>query len=325
MTVKKRAIRKKSVTQASPDPELVDGYVPRVINGVPEAKIFAYAHKNKLNVLLEGDTGSGKTSAVLNYAVQNQLPFYSVPSNVSIDPTQLFGRFIPTSDGAFEWVDGGLTNIVRNGGVLLLNEINFMPERIASVLYGLLDKRREITLLDHKGEVIRANDNLLVVADMNPSYEGTRPLNKAFRNRFAIQLQWNYDSKVDRKLVRSADLMTFASQVRTSPTIKTPLSTNMLVEFIQLFDEFGYQFARNNMASHFHVSEREAMSKVLDTHKKEITAQLTVPVKEMETYEVSTGISSKYPPEHPIWKIREEAPDGHVDPEFGIKGKDWVL
>jgi nitric oxide reductase NorQ protein len=298
-----RATSNTSVQIASvPDKSFAVEYIGRRFPGkVSDFQIFTAALNRGQNVLIEGPTGPGKTSAVLAFAAKHKHRFYSIPSSVGIDPSQLFGKFIPDDEnGGFIWIDGPVTQVVRDGGVLLLNEINFMPERIASVLFGLLDKRREIALIDHKGEVIRAHrgkdlcwcrekdcdaKRVLVIADMNPDYEGTRPLNKAFRNRFAIQLQWDYDEAIERKLVEVETLVYMAMQLRRQAAqglFETPISTNMLKEFVDTYEDFGFDFARMNFVNHFAIDERSAVDQVVETHSANIKAELANIYEEVE-------------------------------------------
>lgn len=261
-----------------PDIGMFESYVGRsIVDGMTDHQLFDYARTNKLNVLLEGPTGCAKTSAVLAYAAYERRPFYAIPSNVGIEPSQLFGKFVPMPDGSIEWIDGPVTSIVRHGGVLLINEVNFMPDRVATVLFGLLDKRRQITLLDHKAEVIDAHDDLLIVADMNPEYEGTRPLNKAFRNRFPVQVPWGYDEGVEQKLITSGALREMAEKLRSdleSGGIETPCSTNMLIEFEQMTRDISYDFAVFNFVAHFQGDERNAVKLVVETFKNNIIDDL---------------------------------------------------
>lgn len=274
-----------------PDMDYYDSYISRKFNGTSEFDIFDYAMWNLRNVLIEGPTGPGKTSAALAYSALREVPFYAIPSNVGIEPSQLFGKYIPAEGGGFVWVDGPVTSIVRNGGVLLINEVNFMPDRIATTLFGLLDKRREIVLLDHKGETIRAHRGeecwcgaencedkmVLVMADMNPDYEGTRPLNKAFRNRFAVQLFWDYDDKIERKLVTAGSLVDMAQKMRQAfarGEFETPISTNMLQEFEEVYYALGIDFARINFVNHFEASERATVDNIVKTFDVNITSEL---------------------------------------------------
>lgn len=316
------------LTANIPDASYAKKHITRDLNaGKSEYEIFDYAMANKCNVLIEGPSGAGKTNASIAYASKKQIPFYSVASNAGVDPSQLFGRYIPDEvNGGFEWVDGAVTSIVRHGGVLLLNEINFMPERISTVLFSLLDSRRSITLMDHKSETIKAHDDVLIIADMNPGYEGTRPLNKAFRNRFSIQMVWDYDPKVENKLVGSKTLMKIAKDIRAQAVngeYTTPMGTNMLIEFEQIATGLGYDFAVQNIANHFTDTERDSVTKMFSSKHTAIKTELGIikPVQDDD----DLPIESKYPINHPIWDKRKAMMAGEMDDELGIKGVDWDL
>lgn len=301
-----------------------DDYVSRKISGIDDHRIFEYAHKHKINVLIEGPTGPGKTTAVLAYAARSKNAFYAIPSNVGVEPSQLFGKYIPDGQGSFIWQDGPVTDIVRNGGVLLINEVNFMPARVATVLFGLLDKRREVALLDHRAEVIKAHPNLLVVADMNPDYTGTNTLNQAFRNRFAIQLHWDYDDDVEAKLVKSQSLRTFASQIRKDyerGQIVTPMSTNMLMEFESLA-KFDFDFACANLLNHFAADERSAVDVLINTHSENISNDLFP--KKVEPVIVTDNQGNDWT-QRALDELRAENYNNptYVDPELGRYGIDF--
>lgn len=311
------------VLASVPDVAVLEAYVSRKIGNKTDFEVFDYARANRHNVLIEGPTGPGKTMFTKAWAAKNKRMLARVPSNVGIEPSQLFGKYVPGERvGEFRWVDGPVTHVVRHGGVLLINEVNFVPERVATVLFGLLDANREITLLDHEGEVIKAHDDLLIVADMNPDYEGTRPLNKAFRNRFAIQLQWDYDPTVERTLVKSPSLLKMAGDIRVAAAkgeYETPVSTNMLMEFESIAKGLGYEFAASNFVGHFAQDERPQVKVVLDTYKTNILNEVVKPPKqEDDTAEE----------EEEAWTEEDERrmnmADGEVDPEWGVKGVDWV-
>lgn len=255
---------------------IADSYVGREVFGARYGDVLDYALEMHWNVLLEGPTGSGKTTAVMAWAEKRKMPFYSTPSNVGIDPSQLFGKKTLV-EGSVTWIDGPVTDLCRYGGVLLINELNFLPDRIATVLYSLLDERREIALLDNKGEVIKAHKRLLIVADMNPGYGGTHDLNHALRNRFRIQLPWDYDDGVEQSLVYSDSLRQMAKQLREEAkkgTYETPVSTNMLMEFEQLTVDFGLQFAVGNFLQHFAPDEQEAVKVVVQTWQANLEKDL---------------------------------------------------
>jgi hypothetical protein len=251
-----------------PDRDIYDTYVGRDFDSMTYVQVFDYCRTEHVNLLVQGPTGSGKTHAVMAYAALRGLPYYSVSSSVGVEASQLFGKFIPDANGkGYVWQDGPVTDLARYGGVLLINEINFIPERISTVLFSLLDRRREIQLVDHQGEVIRAHDQLLIVADMNPHYEGTRPLNRALRNRFGVQLDWGYDADVERKLVGNDMLVHLATRIRSEPNtagLMTPVSTNMLLEFDRIVRSTGnLNFAVTNFLTHWDSGDRQFVDVVL--------------------------------------------------------------
>lgn len=269
-----------------PLPEVAKSYVPRrVIGGVWDFDLLMDARENRENVLLMGDTGSGKTMVGQAFASKLQIHYYSLPCDVSIDPTALFGKMQPTDvAGKFEWQDGPVTEIVRKGGVLNISEVNFMPPKIAASLYPLLDGRRYIPLLGHKGEVVRAHDDLLVIADMNPGYRGTMDLNAAFKNRFAHKVPWGYDTAVEQKLVTFPTLRSIATRIRAmvGTEVVTPLSTNMLMEFERFAqrERLGLDYAIDNFVAAFEPDEQKSIKDVFDLNKPNLKKNLAVALGE---------------------------------------------
>jgi hypothetical protein len=261
-----------------PDPKWAKEYINRRIEGVSDFEIYDYAMANKHNVLIEGHAGSGKTMSVQAYASARGLRYFNVACHVGIEPSHLVGRWIPTADGHFAWQDGAVTDLVRNGGVLLFNEINFMPERISTFIFSLLDYRREIQILENGGEVIKAHPELLIVADMNPNYRGTRPLNQAFADRFAIRLDFPYDKAIESKLIKNKSLIEMANQLRdqyTNKAISTPISTRSLVAFLNNVKQFGLDFATYSYINTFNGdTEKSAVRLVIETHRENIAREL---------------------------------------------------
>lgn len=308
ITVKEAALHPTSSVAEVPHQSILDGYISRRVSfgaiDVMEFDAFDAAIKNMWNVLIEGPTGPGKTTSVQAWCAKRGVRFGSVSSNAGAEPTQFMGKFNPdeTGQAAFVWVDGVVADIFRYGGALLVNEANFLPERIATVLFGPLDGRRALTLMDHNGEVIKAHRPpikkykggkmieqscwcslskaeckkrwVLIIADMNPDYEGTRPLNKAFRNRFAMQLVFDYDPEVERQLIESESLRNMASDLRSSQEYETPVATNMLFEFESMVRELGIDFASQNFINRFAVDEREPVKIVVDAYKANIELDL---------------------------------------------------
>jgi MoxR-like ATPase len=272
-----------------PDRSFYEEYVSRQIGNWTDLSIFDGAHLMEHNILIEGPTGSGKTSAVLAWAALHGRAFYSISSSSGLEPSQLFGKWIPDGNGGLVWQDGPVTDIVRYGGVLLVNEVNFIPERIQSVLFGLFDKRRKIELPDHKGEVIYAHEDFTAFIDFNPDYEGTRPLNTAFRNRFPSQLVFDYDPAVEEKLVYSDSLRSVAKQLRdqiAQGLYDTPVSTNMMIEFEQACYTLDLEYAIMSFVNHFAADDRPSVKGVFDTWTANLEADIANYIKHIDGEEV---------------------------------------
>lgn len=260
-----------------PYPDYGLNYVHRKVHGVADFDLLTHCRENQLNMLLMGDTGAGKTMFPMAYAAANCIPYYTVPCDVSIDPTALFGKMMPGDKvGEFVWVDGPVTEMVRYGGILNISEINFMPAKIAASLYSLLDRRRSVQLLGHKGENVKAHPDLLIVADMNPKYRGTMDLNLALSNRFPLKVQWGYDEAVENALVPSKMLLELVRNIRKQPEIRTPIGTNMMVEFMNIAVALGMKFAVHNFVNAFAESERDSISKLLDAAETNIGKEVSV-------------------------------------------------
>jgi AAA domain (dynein-related subfamily) len=276
-----------------PDPKWAKEYINRYFNdGKSDFEIYDYALENDINVLIEGGAGSGKTMSVIAYASARNYRYFNVSSNAGIDPSQLFGRWIPREDGhGYRWQDGAVTLLVRYGGVLLLNEVNFMPERIMTVLYSLLDDRREIQLLDNGGEVIKAHPDLLIVADMNAGYRGTHELSQANNDRWKVKLEFPYDKRIESKLIKSKSLLELAGKLRDQydrEEITTPISTRGLVAFQKNAVGLGLNLAIDSYVNGFDKDERGAVRMSIETMKVNIARDLGLSseVPDVEMHEV---------------------------------------
>jgi hypothetical protein len=256
-----------------PRKELAERYVHRKIWGQEDFAVYDHARAKGTNILIYGPTGPGKTTSVEAWAAERGLRLATISGNASMEPSQMTGKFVSDGEGAFMWIDGPVTDVVRNGGVLLLDEVNFINPKIYTNLYSLTDGRRSITLLDHHGETIEAHKDLTIFATMNPDYIGTTPLNFAFRNRFDIQIPWDYDDAVEEKLISSKALRILMKQLRTEAAkgqYETPISTNMGMEFIDLIDSLGYEFAAENFIAHFSTDEQASVRMVFQTHEHNV-------------------------------------------------------
>jgi hypothetical protein len=255
-----------------PSADWHEHYVSRDIAGINDLAVLRSAWKLGHNVLISGPTGSAKTSLTYAYASKHNLPVVNVPCNGAAEPSLFIGRWNRLKDGSYDFVLGELAQAVLHGGVILLDEVNFLKPNIGAYLHGLLDGRRTLNIPEAQGSSaptsIKAHDDCLIVAALNPNYEGTRPLNKAFKNRFAFKLEFPYLAEVEEQLVQSESLLTLANNLRReveAGNIETPVSTNLLIETeeLALDDELGFDFALTNFLSSFPAEEQQPVREVL--------------------------------------------------------------
>lgn len=261
-----------------PDPRFAEEYISRKINGIVDIDLLRYAKEATANTMLYGPTGPGKTSLILAYCAKDSRPLVTVQCHGAVDPATFWGGLVlNTATGLYEWQDSEVTQVIKHGGVLYFDEVNFLPSKVAANVHGLLDKRRQITILEKGNEVVEAHPDLQVIVAFNPDYEGTKPLNPAFKNRFRIKLRWDYDEAVEAELLCIPVMQEMATKLRLSHkdgNLDTPVSTNMLIEFEELAIDLSYEFAMNNFLNAFGEDEREAVAETFDLFSERIKQQL---------------------------------------------------
>jgi len=242
-------------------------YIARKIGKTTDIEILKKCFENKINVLLVGKTGAGKTHAARRLAYELKMPYMRVNANGAITPEDLIGQYIPDGNGHFKWKDGVLTKFVRYGGIFVLDEINSAPAEVLFVLHSLLDDERKIVLTQKDGEVVKANDKFMFIATMNPTeeaiYEGTKELNAALKDRFGVVLYYDYDEAIERKIIKSEYVREVMKKLRESEEIETPISTRMGIEYEKAIELFGIETANEILIAKFRNDEKEIVREVI--------------------------------------------------------------
>lgn len=269
---------------ADPAAAANDGYIRRAFYKVEDVSILKIAALNEQYVLLLGPAGVGKSS--LANAAANALGWnYSyIPCHTGATAESLLGQWVPAQNGkGYVWVDGILTSAVRNGGYVLLDEVNSLLPEVAFAVHGLLDHRRELVLTEKpdangKPEVIKAHENFGLAAAGNLDYEGTRSMNEAFMDRFDIQLHLNYVWKLDMEVLNrlpqwgtldpahQGAVQAFVQKTRQAVkdgAIFSDVSTRAFIALLRNIHAFGFQTARMMFVNRFHdESEQTAVRTV---------------------------------------------------------------
>src|SRR5450830_1511329 len=106
-----------------------------------EVNAFEAAAACRLPFLLKGPTGCGKTRFVEHMAARLQRPLFTVSCHDDLSAADLVGRHLIGAQGTY-WVDGPLTQAVRQGGICYLDEIVEARKDTTVVLHSLSDDRR---------------------------------------------------------------------------------------------------------------------------------------------------------------------------------------
>jgi nitric oxide reductase NorQ protein len=212
-----------------------------------DVEVLRKAREAGAYVMLYGVPGTGKT-AMVEAAFPDEL--YTILGSGDTEVSDLVGGYVQTPSGGFEWVDGVLTKSALEGKVLLIDEIGLIDPKVLSVVYGLMDGRRELTIsANPERGTIKAQEGFYVVSATNPNVAGVR-LSEALLSRFAIQVEMTTDWALAKKLgvpqsavVASQNL---AKKMENGETSWSPQFRELLA-FRDLSKLFGTKWAVQNL------------------------------------------------------------------------------
>jgi len=133
----------------------------------------AIALKLKQPILNESYSAAGKTTKVeMMAALLNQEVHYANCHNFDADV--LIGKMTTddTTKSGFGWKDGVVTRAVRDGGILFLDEYNFMRGDVRGRLHEILDSlirgKDFVSLTENHNERVAVHPEFRLVAAQNP-------------------------------------------------------------------------------------------------------------------------------------------------------------
>lgn len=143
------------------------------------------------SVWLYGPKGTGKTSAVQQYAARTGRPFVRIGCRPDMESVELVGMNA-LQNGLTVFKPGTLVRAVARPGTIVLLDEPTLATRVHALFQTLLDFGF-ITVHEDEGEVVRIADGVVFVAcdntngtgDTTGNYTGTGQSNAAFLNRFA--------------------------------------------------------------------------------------------------------------------------------------------
>jgi cobaltochelatase CobS len=211
-------------------------------------------------LFVHGPFGSGKTSVVEQFCARLGLSLISCDWNFESEVEDLIGtRDIAFGDTTF--TPGPLVEAMRNGHVLLINEIDRGRPSNLTGLHGILDGAP--LTIKATNEVIRAHPDFRLIVTANSAGSGdrggqytgsVRKQDPAFLDRFAflecvymdeaeeVDLLMRKFPAFEGQLVQK--LVEFAGETRAKASdvaaeLAIPLSTRTLLRFLWLAESYG--------------------------------------------------------------------------------------
>jgi len=207
-------------------------------------------------IFITGLSGNGKTLMIEQVCAKLKRECYRVNITRQTDEDDLLGGF-RLINGNTVWQDGPVVSAMKNGAVLLLDEVDLASANIMCLQPVLEGKG---VFLKKIGEWITPAEGFQVFATANTKgkgsddgrFVGTSVMNEAFLDRFPITMEQPYATKATEKkiLVKAgcddvdyADNLTkWAEIIRKTFAeggIDEVVSTRRLVNIVEAFNIFG--------------------------------------------------------------------------------------
>ncbi|XP_040568870.1 uncharacterized protein [Lepeophtheirus salmonis] len=157
------------------------------------AILLLHAIRFKEPVLLVGETGCGKTTIVQEIANFLKQNLKIINCHLHTETSDFLGGLRPSRDereALFQWNDGPLIQTMKNGDILLVDEISLADDSVIERMNSVLEPSRKLLLAEkisegESTEEITAKSSFQLIATMNPGGDfGKKELSPALRNRF---------------------------------------------------------------------------------------------------------------------------------------------
>lgn len=170
------------------------------------AETLAYGLSGNDNMLLVGPPGCGKSSLVMTIAAITDWELVRFSCSEETRQSQVIGQWIVVGD-KMKWVDGYVTDALRNGKILLEDEADFMRPELRGALHPMLESNGTITLQNYHPqsgepflEVLDRHPNFRWISTANTTglgddsflYHGTQFMNAAARDRYNVIIPMAY-------------------------------------------------------------------------------------------------------------------------------------
>lgn len=144
----------------------------------------------KKGLLISGPTDCGKSSGIEQFAARTGRQVFRIGCHGKMEWQEVMGTLQFATDGSTFHVPGPVPSSMKAGGILIFEEINFLPPNTVGAANTLLDGGA-VTVTE-TGEVIQPDRDFRICATANAIdqgddavlYRGTQTMNKALLRRF---------------------------------------------------------------------------------------------------------------------------------------------
>ena len=147
-------------------------------------------------VLLIGDTGVGKSLSIEYISNYYKRKLTTINCHENMDTNDFLGSLKSCvnsnnniNKSIFEWVDGPITSAMKEGNIVVLDEIALVMDSVLERMNSIFETDSVLVLseknINDNVEIIRPNKNFCVIGTICPSaLEGKKELSQALRARF---------------------------------------------------------------------------------------------------------------------------------------------
>ena len=125
--------------------------------------------RSGVHLIVEGETGQGKSELVLEAARQLNLPCERVNLSATTSRDTLFGRATLHDGGRFCMTEGPFLRAYRTGAVLLLDELNLAQDAVLQSIEAALDPTVTVYTLPHEADVFVGDDSTQAQEQRGPN------------------------------------------------------------------------------------------------------------------------------------------------------------